>query len=273
MELSEALHLIAKDPGQHTACHFITFHHLQKLRDCDGDPAVAASPEGLGKVMVPVESPPVIPQTRFRIFQILGMEEELVLGFLNVLLLTLDASHVGKEQHRHKQGIVPQLLIVQRIACHVLETALAGAGESLHDPFRALTAGCKVLFLTQIFSQVGHREKWRHGVDIQGRKPDGKLVVVIACQNVEVFFLFRGSEELPQAENTNALCPFPVLIFADIVTGKIAILHVLQKDLIVLVEDRAECRDQLIKLFVDCRCMCGSFHSTPLTFGLLPIYR
>ena len=40
------------------------------------------------------------------------VQQELVLGFVDPVPSLLDAAHVGQEQHRHEQGVVPQLLIV-----------------------------------------------------------------------------------------------------------------------------------------------------------------
>ena len=119
-------------------------HHLQEFRDGDGDPAVAPAPEGTGKIMAAVEGPAVVPQARLRVGQVLGMEPELIFRLPDVFGLPFDPAHIGQEQHGHKEGIVPQLLIVQGVGGHVLEAALLRSGELLHDPACGLPAGGQI---------------------------------------------------------------------------------------------------------------------------------
>ena len=168
------------------------------------------------------------------------MKQELPLGLVHIRLVALDAPHGGQEQHRHEQGVVPQFLLVQGVGGHVLEAALLRAGEALHDPPGAVPAGGEVLLLLKPLAHQRHGQEGRGGVHVQRGEADGQLLVEEAGENVHVPLIPRGGVELPQPVQPHALGPFPVLVAADVVPGQVAVFHVFQEDLIVLVQDGAE---------------------------------
>ena len=141
----------------------------------------------------------MVPQPGLPVRQVPGVEQELVLGLVDVGLVPLDAPHVGQEQHGHEQGVVPQLLVIEGVGGHVLEAPLLRSGKALHNPAGALPAGGQILLLVQVFSHVGHGEKGGDGVDVQRREANLQLLIEILDQHLQIFFLSGFCKQLPQS--------------------------------------------------------------------------
>ena len=141
----------------------------------------------------------MIPQAGLFVSKIFRVEKKLMQGFLQVFRLSLNPAHIGKEQHCHEQRIVPKLLIVPGVGGDVLEASLLGSGEMLHNPFCALPAGSQIPLRAQIFSEIGHCQEGSHGVYVQGGEADGKLIVKVFSEDLQIFLVAGFGKELPQA--------------------------------------------------------------------------
>ena len=87
----------------------------------------------------------MIPEARLLILQIFHVKEELILRLLLIILSVKDASHIGKEQNRHEQGIIPDFSFIPVIRGLMLNASLLSSRHLRHNPFRCLAAGLHVL--------------------------------------------------------------------------------------------------------------------------------
>ena len=129
-------------------------------------PRVSASPQRAGEVIIALERPAVEEQAGLQVAQIFYVHEELLCTLLHIFVFFKQATHAGKEQHRHIQRVVPQLLIVVGIDGHVLNAALGGARQLVHGVFRPLAADFQIFFVARVLPQEGQREAGGHAVHV-----------------------------------------------------------------------------------------------------------
>ena len=160
-------------------------------------------------MMPALEAPAVIPQAGFGAVQILDMQQELIPRFLLPAFLIQQDPGAVQEEHRHEQRIVPQLLGVEAVAGHVLESAFLRSRQLRHHPPAPGLHHGKILFIPGLLIQKGHSQHGGGGIDI-GRRQPALQVSVIPFPDfpqqrgipVRQIYLHHGSHR-------HALGPFP----------------------------------------------------------------
>ena len=190
-------------------------------------------------------------EARLRVRQIPDVQQELVLGFVDPVPSLLDAAHVGQEQHRHEQGVVPQLLVVQSVRGQVLEPAALGLGELVHEPLGPVATDGPVALVAGVLVEAGEGQQGGGGVHVPAGQALGEARLVIGRQLVQHGGVPRLPVVLPKAVEAHALGPLPVPVFQYLLGRHGRGLHALQELFVVLIEDLLEFADQQLQLLLD----------------------
>jgi len=124
-----------------------------------------------------------------------------------------DLADARKRQDAHHQRVVPHFLRVLVVEDDVLEPAFLGLGQAVvrHQPFGPDVEIGQVGLVAGMLVQVGERQEGRHGVDVLGRRTRGEAVLEpfqhhVPCRVVAGLFPIAV-----QAEQADAMGPFPVV--------------------------------------------------------------
>lgn len=93
------------------------------------------------------------------------LQNELPLGFLDVVRSVEDEADLGQREHAHHERVVPQLLVVLGEVRDVLEAALLRPRHVVHNPFRP-GVQMDVVVRRPLLMQVSRGEQRRHRIDV-----------------------------------------------------------------------------------------------------------
>ena len=195
-----------------------TLEHIQIVQNTQREPAVAAAPEHAAEVVHPIERPAVEEQAGVGIVQILDVHQHLLDGFIDPLLLAVLLAHPVQEQDGHEQGVDPHFALVQTNALtvavgtgDVLETALTGAWDALHQPLCPVQTESFKLRVVVDLVQFTQGQQRSGRIDIAGRQTLRNILLEPVVQEGAVFLRILHLGNFEQSVQADALRPVPLL--------------------------------------------------------------
>ena len=197
-------------PGlQYGAAYRTVRQQLDKV-DCTGRiPGITPRPERAAEVVTTVKRPAVVPQVIFLAEQVLDVQQELILRLLHPRRLAQRAPGTVKEEHRHKERIIPKLLLVDVVCGDVLKAALLRARHILHDPLRPIANERDVLRIARVLVEQYHAQHRGRGVDVAHGQSLAQVRFIPAGQEGQQLRAVRLLVYLEHGVHGNALGPFP----------------------------------------------------------------
>jgi hypothetical protein len=195
----------------------LQIQHLNEIRNRNRQPRIPTRPPRLCEVVSHLQSlvaiiplPAMEEKASGRVAQVLTMQKELALRFLDVLGPLEHHANLGKRQRAHHQRVVPEFVFVDVDIRLVLEPAVLCARQIVHDPFGPCIQPRHKGLVACFFVQVCEREEGGHGVDVFGGA-EAELPREPCRHDAERLGVAGQRVVVPEAVEADAVRPFPAV--------------------------------------------------------------